>query len=85
MTGDLKSMIEDEYDSMEESMSGKYIPKQFDMDKLMTIENKELRDMLYGLMTSQSNIFREETQTTLKSYGLIIDEREGSINRLMEN
>jgi len=41
--------------------------------------------MLFNLMTSDSNMFREETRTTLESYGLIIDQREGNINRLMND
>ena len=71
-------------ESMNESkeMEKKYIPKQFDMKKLMSIEKDE-RDILIKLMTSQSGMFREETKTTLHSYGLIIDQREGTINNLL--
>jgi hypothetical protein len=67
-----------------ESMSEKYIPKQFDLDRLMSIEDETLRNMLFGLMTSNTS-FREEATTTLKTYGLIIDQREGNINQLMND
>lgn len=60
----------------------RYIPKQFDVDKLMSIPKDE-REILLALMTSNNGMFREETQTTLKSYGLIIDQREGNINQLL--
>lgn len=69
-------------ESMSGSMSGMYIPKQFDMDKLMSIP-KEERNVLVKLMTSQSSMFREEIITTLRSYNLIIDQREGTINNLL--
>ena len=70
----------------EDSMSplNKYIPKQFDIDKLLTIpENK--REILIKLMTSGNNIFREEIQTTLETCGLIIDQREGAINSILND
>jgi len=75
-----KSMSMDDTDAPKQ----KYIPKQFDIDKLMSIKDKELRDLLINLMTCNS-MFREETITTLESYGLIIDQREGNINRLLND
>lgn len=81
--------MEEENEVMMESlgepmeMSQKYIPKQFDIDKLMTIDKDE-RDVLIKLMTSNSSMYREEIRTTLTSYDLIIDQREGTINNLLK-
>jgi len=62
----------------------KYISKQFDIDKLLTIpENK--REILIKLMTSGNNIFHEEIRTTFQTYGLIIDQREGAINSILND
>ena len=60
-----------------------YIPKQFDLERLITLPKKE-RKMLMKLMTGDS-MFREEARTTLETYGLIIDQREGTINQLLKD
>ena len=77
--GENMGVMEDEVRSI--SM---YIPKQFDMGKLMSLD-KEERDVLVKFITNGSNMFREEIMTTLKSYDLIIDQREGRINNLLND
>jgi hypothetical protein len=70
---------------MSESMgyNQKYIPKQFDLDALSNIDNERVRDWLFKMITTENHMFREEIRTTLESYGLIIDQREGVINRVL--
>ena len=67
-----------------EDMEKRPMRKQFDLDMLASMRDTELKSMLYGLMTNSNSMFRQEIQTTLESYGLIINEREGSINQIMK-
>ena len=89
----IEKIMEEDYGVTESPMSemdmdmgmestNKYIPKQFDMDKLMSI-NKDERDVIISFITSPSSMFREQIETTLNSYDLIIDQREGRINSLL--
>ena len=62
----------------------KYIPKQFDYNAISKLPQEE-KEFVMALITSPTNIFREETATTLRSYGVIIDRREGDINKVLNN